>query len=189
MKSHKFVDFKLKVLTSHNNQKVSCSTTVLDLHSHLLWVRFTIQFSGCLVILDWSPCSDLAQPLLYSLRTKQQISLCDKMTWPRDTLAGKTLASMTRLKLHSSWLFFRRCMLIWLTHLFLICTISTPFFCKKIFEKFDVDIFPEEWSLCMVSILALTRYGHEGSKIGALPGQRHTGTLFSNQYTQNTFVK
>ena len=49
------------------------------------------------------------------------------MTRPRDTLAGKSLASMTRLKLHSSWLFFRRFMLIWLTHSFLIFTISTPF--------------------------------------------------------------
>ena len=154
-------------------------------------MRFTIQFSGCLVILDWSPCSDLAQPLLYSLRTKQQISLCEKMTWPRDTLAGKALASMTRLKLHSSWLFFRRFMLIWFDS-FLICTISTPFVCKS----FVLDIWKvrcwhisEEWSLCMVSILAVTRYGHEGSKIGALPGQRHTGTLFSNLYTRNTFVK
>ena len=127
MKSHKFVDFKLKVLTSHKNEKVSCSTTVLDLHSHLLWMRFTIQFSGCLVILDWSPCSDLAQPLLYSLRTEQQISLCEKMTRPRYTLAGKSFASMTRLKLHSSWLFFRRFMLIWLTHSFLICATLAPF--------------------------------------------------------------
>ena len=132
MKSHKFVDFKLKVLTSHNNQNVSCSTTVLDLHSHLLWMCFTIQFSGCLVILDWSPCSDLAQPLLYSLRTEQQISLCEKMTRPRYTLAGKSLASMTRLKLHSSWLFFRRFLLIWLTHLFLIYMYDfNTFFCKK----------------------------------------------------------
>ena len=131
MKSHKFVDFKLKVLTSHKNEKVSCSTTVLDLHSHLLWMRFTIQFSGCLVILDWSPCSDLAQPLLYSLRTKQQISLCEKMTSPRDTLAGKALASMTRLKPHLSWLFFRQSMLIWLTHSFLYMYFSTFIYGKS----------------------------------------------------------
>ena len=94
MKSHKFVNFKLNVLTSHNNQKVSCSTTVLDLHSHLLWMRFTIQFSGCLVILDWSPCSDLAPLLLHILRTAHCTPLLYEISSSGVSMCGIYIGSL-----------------------------------------------------------------------------------------------
>ena len=105
MKLNKFVDYELKVLTSHNNYRVLFSTTFLDLHSHLpervpLFSSQLPRNSRLIAMFRPRP----AHALLSALSNKYH--LCEKMTQLRDMLARKVV-SITRLKLlHLSWLFF-----------------------------------------------------------------------------------